>query len=190
MKGEWCYFKSRFTPEQCNKIIQDAALLPQQDGHIGTDSGVKADLKYRRSKVKFIHNNDWNYRWFYDELWKMAIQANYDFFDVHISRLQFVQLAEYSALDQGEYRDHHDVFWINNDQYHRKLTCLVQLTDPSTYEGGDFQLLDTGSFPLAEDIRLQGTVIFFPSFFLHRATPVTQGVRHSVAAWFEGPKWR
>lgn len=190
MKGEWCYFRKHFSPEQCEQIIRDAALIPSQDGHVGTDQGVKTDPKIRRSKIKFIPSNNWTYQWFFDDLWKMAIQANRDFFDVHVSQLNFVQLAEYSALDQGEYRAHHDVFWINQEIYHRKLTCLVQLTDPTKYQGGDFELLDVGQFPPANEIREQGTVIFFPSFFLHQATPVTQGVRHSIAAWFEGPKWR
>ena len=102
-----------------------------------------------------------------------------------------MQLAEYSDRDRGEYRDHHDVFWINGDpHFHRKLSCVIQLTPPDQYEGGDLQLLDVGQFPLASDIRQQGSVLFFPSFFLHRATPVTRGTRHSIAAWFEGPKWR
>lgn len=190
MKGEWCYFRKYFSPEQCQKILDDSVNIQSQDGVLGTDSGIKADYSYRRSRVKFISDKDQNYQWLYDHLWKMAIQANRDFFDVHISRLSFVQLAEYSALDKGEYRDHHDVFWITEETHHRKLTCLIQLTDPQQYQGGDFQLLDTAQFPPANEMREQGTVIFFPSFFMHRATPVTQGTRHSIAAWFEGPKWR
>jgi predicted 2-oxoglutarate/Fe(II)-dependent dioxygenase YbiX len=45
-------------------------------------------------------------------------------------------------------------------------------------------------YPNAEEMRQQGTVIFFPSFVRHAALPVTEGKRHSIAAWFDGPKWR
>ena len=81
------------------------------------------------------------------------------------------------------------MFWINNDNYHRKLTCVIQLTDPSTYEGGDFEMYDLNEGPNKEELRTQGTVIFLPSFINHAALPVTKGTRYSLAVWFEGPKW-
>ena len=31
-----------------------------------------------------------------------------------------------------------------------------------------------------------GGVIVFPSFVLHRVTPVTRGIRHSLNAWIHG----
>jgi len=45
-------------------------------------------------------------------------------------------------------------------------------------------------YPNPAEMREQGTVIFFPSFTRHAALPVTAGKRYSVAAWFDGPKWR
>jgi PKHD-type hydroxylase len=138
-----------------------------------------------------LEKEDNRFKFLFDTLWLTAIQANNDFFNVHITKLDYVQLAEYSAEYKGEYKDHHDVFWINNDPiYHRKLSCIIQLTDPNEYEGGEFELIDTNQFPNANDIKQQGTIIYFPSFFLHRAKPVTKGVRYSIAAWFDGPKWR
>jgi hypothetical protein len=32
MKGEWCYFKSYFSKEMCEKIISEVQVLPIQDG--------------------------------------------------------------------------------------------------------------------------------------------------------------
>ena len=65
---------------------------------------------------------------------------------------------------------------------------LFQLSDPNDYVGGDLELTETA--PLDPDVKTQGTFIYFPSFFRHRAHPVTRGTRYSIAAWFEGPKWR
>ena len=67
---------------------------------------------------------------------------------------------------------------------------MIQLSDPNDYEGGDLQFFDCLYYPDAADIRQQGTVIFFPSFIYHQANPVTSGIRYSLAAWFEGPRWR
>ena len=191
MKGEWCYFKSYFNKDKCEQIINDASILPSQDGLLGVNGYEGDDYKTRRSKIKFIHNDDRSYSYILDDLWKMSLQANSDFFNIHITRLNFIQLAEYDESYKGEYKDHHDVFWLNDDPfYHRKISCVIQLSDPNDYVGGDLELIDTSSFPEKDDMRQQGTSIFFPSFFKHRATPVLKGTRYSIAAWFEGPKWR
>jgi PKHD-type hydroxylase len=191
MKGEWCYFKNYFTPEQCDKILRDGLELPAQDAKLGV-AGMSeySNDDYRKSKIRFIQQeNHPQFQWLFDELWKMGMQANRDWFNFHITNLSFVQLAEYDESYQGEYKKHHDVFWINNDNYHRKLTCVIQLTDPSTYEGGDFEMYDLNEGPNKEELRTQGTVIFLPSFINHAALPVTKGTRYSLAVWFEGPKW-
>lgn len=80
---------------------------------------------------------------------------------------------------------------MNGDPYyHRKLSCVIQLSDPATYEGGDLTFEHVAQYPNAEEMRQQGTAIFFPSFVRHAALPVTSGKRYSIAAWFDGPKWR
>ena len=80
---------------------------------------------------------------------------------------------------------------MNNDyDYHRKLSAIVQLTDESSYEGGNLEFFNIQEYPPTKDIRKQGSVTFFPSFIEHQATPVTKGKRYSLACWFDGPKWR
>lgn len=188
MTGEWCYFKSYFDKNTCEEILKISQTIKWEKGKTGLHGG--GNDGGRRSEVKFLQNDN-NFSFLFDTLWKTALRANKDFFNFHISKLDFIQLAEYCSSNLGEYSNHHDVFWITNEPYfHRKLSCIVQLTDPSEYEGGDLELLDINTFPNPNEIRLQGTVIFFPSFTYHRATKVTKGVRHSLAAWFEGPKWR
>ena len=38
--------------------------------------------------------------------------------------------------------------------------------------------------------KTRGTFIAFPSFVLHRVTPVTRGTRWSLVAWILGARWR
>lgn len=190
MKGEWCYFKQHFSPELCNIILEEGLKLPVNDARLGV-TGDGVDNNYRRSKVRFIQKSDENFQWLFDEMWKMAIQVNDEWFGFHISKITYIQLAEYDESYQGEYKEHHDVFWMNNDPYyHRKLTAVVQLTDPSTYEGGNLELVNPSQTPNADEVRTQGTAFFFPSFLPHKATTVTKGTRYSLACWFDGPKWR
>jgi len=190
MQGEWCYFKSYFGRATCESILERGLKIPKQQASLGNGLEFRHDDTYRRSEVRFLDSNDPEFQDLFDAAWRMAVRANADFFNFHITRLPFIQLAEYDAANNGEYKTHHDVFWMNNDPYyHRKLTCVIQLTDPEQYEGGNLELIDTTTFPPAADIRQQGTAIFFPSFFLHKANPVTKGIRHSLACWFEGRKW-
>jgi PKHD-type hydroxylase len=191
MNGEWCYFKQYFSKETCERILNDAKDIPIQEALVGTNQTTHLNTDSRRSKIRFIYAGDWRFNYVFDELWKMALSANNDFFNLHISRLNFIQLAEYDASYQGEYKEHHDVFWLNGDPfYHRKLSCIIQLSDPNTYEGGDLEITDAGTAPNVNDMRQQGTGIFFPSLIRHKANPVTKGTRYSIAAWFDGPKWR
>lgn len=70
----------------------------------------------------------------------------------------------------------------------RKLSVSVQLSDPSEYEGGDLQLQVSETIETAP--REKGTVVIFPSFIMHRVTPVTKGVRRALVAWIAGPAFK
>jgi len=71
---------------------------------------------------------------------------------------------------------------------HRKLSMVVQLSDELEYEGGTLQL-NVGHDWL-EISKKKGTLVIFPSFVLHRVTPVTSGVRQSLVSWISGPNLR
>jgi len=188
MKGEWAYYKGYFSPEVCAKILEEGLKLPVKDATLGVDGNT--DLaNYRKSKVRFIQKDDPNFRWLFDELWKLAIETNDIWFGFHISRITYIQLAEYDESYSGHYDKHHDVFWMSGTNYQRKLTAVVQLTDPSTYEGGNLEMIGINEYPNLEEVRTQGTVFFFPSFEEHQATAVTKGTRYSLACWFDGPHW-
>jgi len=83
------------------------------------------------------------------------------------------------------------------------------LTDPSEYDGGEFELLslkekkeenreeqlNLDGYNVMEPIKLphfkeKGSALFFPSFTYHRVKPVTKGIRRSLVIWLRGPKWQ
>lgn len=191
MKGEWCYFKAHLPDSYCQHIIDTVVAREASEAKIGTDAGIKSDDSFRRSNIRFVNRGDKELDHVFDELWLLAARANQDWFDIHISKLDYFQVAEYQSSNLGEYKTHHDIFYMNGDPYyHRKLSCVIQLSDPSTYEGGDLTFEHVQHYPNPLELRERGTVIFFPSFVRHAALPVTTGTRYSLAAWFDGPKWR
>ena len=190
MKGEWCYFHKYFTKAYCEHVVRIIKTRPYKEATMASD-GSNSDNSYRRSNIRWIQPDDPELNDLFNQLWYMAIKANNDWFNFHITNLPYLQVAEYQSAVLGEYKSHHDVFYMNGDPvYHRKLSCVIQLTDPTEYDGGDLVFENITQYPNPLELRQQGSVIFFPSFTMHRATQVTKGDRYSIAGWFEGPKWR
>lgn len=71
----------------------------------------------------------------------------------------------------------------------RKLSFVLQLSNPDDYEGGNFQLLDeNGKSYFAP--RKRGTMVLFDSRTQHRVLKVKSGVRKSLVGWVVGPRWK
>lgn len=106
-----------------------------------------------------------------------------------ISGMEDVQLGRYT--DGGFYDWHMDTFAPDQGNFQRKLSCVVQLTDPEEYDGGDL-ILKTGKndTDLHTFTRKRGSVIVFPSMIYHKVTPVTRGTRYSAVAWMRGQAFK
>jgi PKHD-type hydroxylase len=188
MRGEWVYNKHYFSKEFCNKTIESALKLPPESPTIGFSSGI-ADNSFRRSVIRWIDSEDPKFKFISDPYWELMRKINLDWFGFHVNKLPPIQFTEYDESYQGEYKSHQDIFWTAPTTTHRKISFITQLSDETTYSGGDLVLENLTELPPAEDIRLQGTAILFPSFVYHRLTPVTRGKRYSLVGWFEGPRF-
>lgn len=190
MRGEWVYNAGYFCKEDCEKLIEMAKVLPTTDAGMGYYSEA-TNSEYRRTKLRWIdRTTNPEFEPIYNEFWKFLISINHDWFGFNINHLPPLQFTEYTEEQQSEYKSHQDVFWLNPTHRHRKLTLILQLSDPADYDGGDLILESVGEKPDSARIRMQGTFIAFPSFVWHSLTPVTRGTRHSLVAWFEGPKFQ
>ena len=67
----------------------------------------------------------------------------------------------------------------------RKITGILQLSDPTSYEGGDLMLKSNAVIS-----HKQGDLIVFPSFLEHQVAKVTGGTRFSLVLWHKGPRWK
>lgn len=185
MNQIWQYWKSGISANQADLFVEKGDQLPVAEANLGFD-GSTVNTQYRSSEI----------RWMTSEpdvsnlLWRFANAANRNAFGFNISYLNDIQYTTYHATQNGKYDWHHDTFWGNPTSFDRKISIVIQLSDPRDYEGGDFEIdLQYPALP-AEEIRTKGAVIAFPSFIRHRVTPVTKGVRRSLVCWVEGPKFR
>jgi PKHD-type hydroxylase len=190
MQSEYCIFKETFSPEYCDWIISEASKIPKIEPKLGV-SGNTANQGIRSSKIAFLNKQMPVFQNLFESIWKVATIGNAVNFQFDLQGFDFIQFSEYTGEMQGQYKRHQDVFWLNkHPTLHRKLSIVIQLTDPSSYEGGDLELYDVTLEHSKDDFRKRGSMIIFPSFIYHAALPVTKGVRHSLAIWIDGPKWK
>jgi len=77
----------------------------------------------------------------------------------------------------------------------RKISMTLNLNEPGAYDGGNLKF-DFGPhsggdrFHECEEIRPQGSIIFFPSYTYHQVTPITRGTRYSLVLWICGKPFR
>ena len=190
-------FKKAFSKDFCQKIIDIQKNTSFKKGTVSEANNL--NLKWRDSNIIFTDE-----QWIYDAVVPWFEKANkegkYNF------RLNWYEPAQVTKYDKNGFygwhedenstaypNDHHNINFRNKI---RKLSCSVLLSEPNTYEGGDFNF----AIPMARHANLMykkitlkslevGTMIVFPSFTLHRVNPVTKGTRYSLVVWALGPTY-
>jgi len=181
---DYVYYQGLFLPHEIDRILNfwdDKKIIKAT---ISGDSESQYDDDLRKSSVMFIDNTPEN-DWIYNKLASLAIKTNNEryWFDL-LGFHQELQLTKYS---KGDFFDWHLDFG-SGEISARKLSMTIQLSDPDDYEGGDLQFMMNQKVVNAP--REKGTIIIFPSFVMHRVTPITKGVRQSIVGWVSGPPYR
>ena len=107
--------------------------------------------------------------------------------------LEDIEQLQFTRYKEKDFYDWHTDNFTQSDtskQHNRKLSLVIQLSDPNDYDGGNFQLFNGIGDPEEPDIKQQGSVIVFDSRDWHRLTPVTRGKRFSIVCWAYGKKFQ
>ena len=96
-----------------------------------------------------------------------------------------IQYTEY--FDNGGHYDWHQDIGPGELSI-RKVSVTIQLSDSDEYEGGDLEFL-RGATP-EQAPRGKGVAVLFPSYLLHRVTPLTGGTRRSLVLWLGGSHYK
>jgi len=190
----YVYWDNIFTEDELNSISQMSV-----DDSLSDSRTLQTGLtEYRKSKVNFHHPNDDNI-WIFDRLNNLINHVNNEFFNFDLNGYEFYQYSEYREEDSGHYNWHTDVA-LGGDNLNefkqgfagletRKLSISLLLNEPEVdFSGGDFyvKMDDEGTHVPCK----KGRAILFPSYTLHKVSPVTKGVRKSLVVWVTGPKFR
>jgi PKHD-type hydroxylase len=123
----------------------------------------------------------------YQELTSIARQVNDVYWKYMLEGWEPFQYGEYRADKNGHYTWHVDTTARFNGGHVRKLSFSLGLTHRHEYEGGILEL-KAGQKPIEYKIG-KGDMVIFPSWQLHRVTPVTKGVRKTLVGWGRGPNF-
>lgn len=177
----YAWWEGVFTDNELN-WLQNEAIKAEQQAQVG---GNPQDVTYvRRSKVAWLNKRE-DTAWVFEKLSDIVSLLNAQFFRFDLTGFgEAIQLTNYDQSDHGMYGWHQDY----NAKVSRKLSVVLQLTDPAYYEGGNLQI-QTDVDPVTVP-KKRGLITVFPSYQLHQVTPVVGGSRQSLVAWITGPAFR
>lgn len=183
--SEFYYFPTAFSSEECDLIHQLAQDYPAEMASIESGGDYEAISSYRRSTIRWMHYNEKTH-WVFERFGNLINEANQIWgFDL-VGFGESIQYTEYYDHNEGMYDWHVDAG--GGLLSTRKISIVIQLDNPSDYEGGDLLLKRGAGDELV--FKAKGAVVMFPSYMLHRVTPVTKGLRRTGVLWATGPHFK
>ena len=184
----WVFWDNWFTNIELQKIIEYCQSAP-----IAEAKTVGGEKNYRVSQIKWIFPKEDNL-WFFEKMNRHLEMVNNRWYGFDLNGYPSFQYTEYHAEEKGHYDWHMDLHPglkegpVESDFIQpRKLSLSIMLNDD--YEGGDLQFNIRGEDAPQTPEKKVGRIITFPSFILHRVTPVISGIRKSIVVWVMGAKF-
>ena len=179
----FAWWEDAFTKEQLD-WLQQKAKEATQEAQVGGVYGGEVNDSIRRSELNWLHK-DPESAWVFEKLAHVIANLNTEYFGFDLTGFgEALQLTNYHEARQGNYTWHQDF----GEGISRKLSIVLQLSDPSEYEGGELQLLNSGQ-PITIQ-KKRGFITVFPAWALHQVTPVVKGTRQTLVAWISGPSFK
>lgn len=187
-KNFFAYWEDFLTDDDINYILALPDWHNTASAEIGDAGNGRVEERIRKTKIFwFVPNQNNAHIW--QKLSNATAEVNRRFFNFDIKGFfEPAQLGLYTAEDRAHYTWHTDD-GIKNDRVPRKLSVVLSLSDPSEFEGGELQVKVGSDEPKTLELK-KGRAWFFPSYVLHRVTPVTKGIRRSLVLWSGGPDFK
>ena len=176
-------FEQFFSASECREILDQVQEFTPAG--LGMDNQAMFDKRYRNcdeSQIDYSETVDWLFR----KLGNLVLDCNARHYYFEVTG--FVQ-----GLHVLRYKPESHFVWHSDHASGigsaRKLSVVVLLSAREQYQGGELCFHESISSEV-DIVNSQGTVIIFPSFMVHRVTPVTRGMRYSLVGWVYGPPFR
>lgn len=178
-------WENAFTEEELDKIVEycDNNLEITKST---LDGDQESSGHIRISDTGWLSINQ-DSAWIYDRLAYVARKLNAQFYNFDLfGFVEDMQYTIYNGEHSGHYTWHMDISAASPAP--RKFTLILQLSNTNDYEGGEIQILN--SFAESVVTKQRGLIAAFPSWVMHRVTPVTKGTRKTLVVWVSGPQFK
>jgi PKHD-type hydroxylase len=180
----WAWWDGAFSDQELT-WLQEKAKNATENAKVGGGRNNNVNSQIRRSQISWLTNTP-ETQWVFDKFANVVTQLNAEHFRLELTGFgEPFQLTNYDQSENGMYGWHQDF----GRGISRKLSLAMQLSNPSDYEGGNFQIFTGGNEPQTLP-KKRGYILVFPSYVVHQVTPVTQGSRQSLVAWASGPAFK
>ena len=185
------YWDNFFSEHELQEIERYCKSNGVEKSKIVTSNENLFDDTIRNSEIK-LHYINKNNEWIFNKFLTLAELINDNFYRFDLLGFDHFQYTEYNGV--GTKYDYHTDMIFGTDipqgmEICRKLSFSLLLSDSTEYQGGDFEIkLTSRDSDKLEQKR--GRTIAFPSYILHKITPITSGCRRSIVFWAVGPKFK
>lgn len=190
LKTEAAWQAGMFTDSEMDDIIAMENNIVMEPGPLGSVEANTGQWEkvvnptIRHCTIGFLFPNA-DTSWIFERVANATAHVNAQTFEYELEGLSDgIQLTRYDSATQ-HYGWHQDRGYGTID---RKLSMTLQLSDPKDYDGAELEMKWAQNPVIANKER--GVATFFPSFTMHRVTPITRGTRYSLVAWFVGPPFK
>lgn len=185
------YWDDFFSESDLKTIEQYCTSHGVEKSKIITSDNTLISNDVRHSEIKIHYANHTN-EWLFFKLLTVAELINDNFYRFDLLGFDHFQYTEYNGA--GTKYDYHTDMIFGKDvpighEISRKLSFSLVLSDTQEYEGGDLEIKLTSRSTEKIDQK-RGRVIAFPSYLLHRVSPLISGSRKSIVFWAVGPKFK
>lgn len=183
------YWDNFLSNDEINKILAMQEWFNVNDASVGGSSNsYEINKQIRETQVAWLGLNQEN-AWLWEKISNVVADVNNQFFKFDLTGFyEPMQLGAYKESNLGHYDWHTDA-GMNDKFVPRKLSMSLLLSHPSEFEGGELQVKTCNNQEQTLGM-IKGRAWFFPSYMLHRVTPVTKGIRRSLVLWIGGPEFK
>ena len=184
MAYQTMWFDTEIPEDLVDIIEREISHYEDKSNAASISSGI--DKEIRDSRTAWISDN----HWVPGLCMTYILKANKDNFQYDITGIDGGEM-QYTIYEEGMFYDWHQdagVEALENDAV-RKLSIILQLSNPEDYEGGEVELINESGNPYFVP-KKRGTLIVFDSRTKHRVKEVFNGKRKSLVGWVVGPRWK
>lgn len=188
-KEPFAFWEDFLTDEEINYLRDHPIWKEKEVAKIGGKNNSDCiDMNVRQSHVSWLEPDNENFLIF-NKITSAIAEVNRKYFHFDLDGCyEPAQMTYYDSTMSGHY-DWHTDSSASDATVPRKLSMSLLLNDPSEFVGGDLQAMPASS-KVETFTQKRGRAWFFPSYMLHRVSPVVLGKRKSLVLWIGGPEFR